>query len=288
MAIERIGVVGAGLMGAEIALVFAQAGRDVLLTDETQERLDRAMKRLADLVARGKSRGQFDDAAEARIFAHLKPTLRLEDFADRDWCVEAVFEDEVVKSGVLKRLDAVCKPDCILSSNTSSISISVLAAHVGASRRPRFLGTHFFSPVSRMKLVEVIPAFDTAEDIAAEIRDACRAAGKEPIRVKDVVGFAVNRMLHAFWLEALRLVEEGVATPEDIDRGCRLGLGHPVGPFELMDAVTNGLTLQVQEIMYDAYGERFLPRPILKQMVRAGREGKKSGRGWYDYPARPK
>jgi 3-hydroxybutyryl-CoA dehydrogenase len=139
-----------------------------------------------------------------------------------------------------------------------------------------------------MKLVEVIPAFDTAEDIAAEIRDACRAAGKEPIWVKDVVGFAVNRMLHAFWLEALRLVEEGVATPEDIDRGCRLGLGHPVGPFELMDAVTNGLTLQVQEIMYDAYGERFLPRPILKQMVRAGREGKKSGRGWYDYPARPK
>ncbi|MSP89711.1 MAG: 3-hydroxyacyl-CoA dehydrogenase family protein [Alphaproteobacteria bacterium] len=288
MAIERIGVVGAGLMGAEIALVFAQAGHSVLLADETQDRLDRAMKRLTDLVERGKSRGQFDAAAQARIFANLKPTLQLEDHADRDWCIEAVFEDEAVKAGILQRLDGICKPDCVISSNTSSISISVLAAHVGAVRRTRFLGTHFFSPVSRMKLVEVIPGFDTSEETVIAIQATCRTAGKEPIRVTDVVGFAVNRMLHAFWLEALRLVEEGVATPEDIDKGCRLGLGHPVGPFELMDAVTNGLTLQVQEIMHEAYGERFLPRPILKQMVRAGREGKKSGRGWYDYPARPK
>lgn len=283
MTIARMGVVGAGLMGAEIALVFARAGAKVWLADTTKELLDRAMSRLRALVDRGVERHLLDAADKDRIFTNLKPTLRLEDFADCDWCVEAAFEDETVKAAIFKRLDAICRPDCIFSSNTSSISISVLAANVATDRRPRFLGTHFFSPVSRMKLVEVIPGFDTAEETVAAVLDACRGAGKEPIRVKDVVAFAVNRLLHAFWIEAMRLVEEGVATPEDIDKGCRLGLGHPVGPFELMDAVSNTLTLQVQEIMYDAYGERFLPRPILKQMVRAGRDGKKAGRGWYDY-----
>jgi len=286
MAIERVGVVGAGLMGAEIALVFARAGHAVRITETSREKLDAGISRLRTLVDRGIERKMFDAADRDRIFANLTPTLALEDFADCDWCVEAAFEDEAVKGGIFKRLDAICRPDCILSSNTSSISISVLSAHVGAARRARFLGTHFFSPVSRMKLVEVIPAFDTAEDTVATVLEVCRAAGKDPIRVKDVVGFAVNRLLHALWLEATRLVEEGVATPEDIDKGCRLGLGHPVGPFELMDAVTNGLSLQVQEILYDAYGERFLPRPLMKQMVRAGRDGKKAGRGWYSYEKR--
>ncbi|HEX4984534.1 MAG TPA: 3-hydroxyacyl-CoA dehydrogenase family protein, partial [Burkholderiales bacterium] len=143
--------------------------------------------------------------------------------------------------------------------------------------------THFFSPVSRMKLVEVIPALDTAAATADAVIAACKEAGKTPIRVKDVVGFAVNRVLHAFMIEAVRLVEEGVATPEEIDIACKLGLGHPIGPFELSDAVTNKLSLQVQEILHGAYGPRFLPRPLLKSMVRAGYDGKKAGRGWYRY-----
>ncbi|MBV8165611.1 MAG: 3-hydroxyacyl-CoA dehydrogenase family protein [Alphaproteobacteria bacterium] len=266
--------------------MFARAGCDVLLTDADQERLDQGMARLRALVDQGIGRGLFTEDERDRIFARLRPTPALEEHADRDWCVEAVFEDEAVKGEIFRRLDAICRPGCLLSSNTSSIAIAVLASYVGPARRPHFLGTHFFSPVSRMALVEVIPGFDTGEDAVAAVSDACRAAGKQPIRVKDVVGFAVNRMLHAFLIEGLRLVEEGVATPGDIDQACRLGLGHPIGPFQLMDAVTNRLTLQVQEILHDAYGARFLPRPLLKQMVRAGRDGRKAGRGWYDYAKR--
>lgn len=283
MTIEKIGVVGAGLMGAEIALVFAKAGKSVLLSDQGEERLTRAMDRLKALVDRGMTRNLFTAEDKTRIFDNLETTTDLAPFADRDFVVEAIFENVEAKSEIFRRLDQICAPKCIFASNTSSISLSVLAASVKAERRPNFLGAHFFSPVSRMKLVEIITAFDTAEPAVAAVTKVCQDAGKETIRVKDVVGFAVNRMLHAFWLEAMRLVEEGVCTPEDIDKGCRLGLGHPVGPFELMDAVTNSLTLQVQEILHDAYGERFLPRPILKQMVKAGRDGKNAGRGWYHH-----
>lgn len=286
MKIEKVGVVGAGLMGAEIALVFANAGKSVLLTDQSEERINKAIDRLKALVDRGITRNLFAAEDKKRIFDNLKGTTRMEDFADRDWVIEAVFENQDVKGEIFKKLDQICGPNCLLASNTSSISLSVLASYVKPERRPKFLGAHFFSPVSRMKLVEVIPGFDTAEEVVALVIATCKEAGKEPIRVKDVVGFAVNRMLHAFWVEAMRLVEEGVCTPEDIDKGCRLGLGHPVGPFELMDAVTNSLTLQVQEILYDAYGERFLPRPILKQMVKAGRDGKNVGRGWYTHAAK--
>jgi 3-hydroxybutyryl-CoA dehydrogenase len=195
-----------------------------------------------------------------------------------------VFEDDRVKAETFRALDEICKPECILASNTSSISISGLAAHVEPQRRRRFVGTHFFSPVSRMKLVEVIPGLDTDQPTLETTMALCREAGKTPIRVKDVVGFAVNRVLHAFMIEAVRLVEEGVATPEDIDLACKLGLGHPTGPFELMDATQLSLSLQVQNILHGAYGERFLPRPLLKQMVQAGYNGKRVGRGWYGYP----
>jgi len=178
-------------------------------------------------------------------------------------------------------LDRLVSNDCVLASNTSSISITTLASKVSEARRSRFIGTHFFSPVSRMKLVEVIPGLDTDPLIVDQMMNACREIGKTPIEVKDVVGFAVNRLLHAMMIEATRLVEEGVASPEDIDVACRLGLGHPIGPFQLMDATQISLSLQVQEILCEAYGDRFKPRPIMKQMVGAGYNGKKSGRGWY-------
>jgi 3-hydroxybutyryl-CoA dehydrogenase len=139
-----------------------------------------------------------------------------------------------------------------------------------------------------MKLVEVIPGLDTSDATVEAVMAFSREIGKTPIRVKDVVGFAVNRVLHVFMIEAMRLVEEGVCTPEEVDVACRLGLGHPVGPFELLDAVTNSLSLQAQEILFQAYGERFRPRPILKQMVKAGYNGKRAGRGWYRYAAKPK
>jgi len=280
---ERVGVVGAGLMGAEIALVFALAGRDVLLSDVSAESLGRALDNLGRILDRGAQRGFYTADQKEAALACITTTTDLARYADRDLVIEAVFEDEQVKADTFRKLDAICAPACVIASNTSSISISGLASHLAPARRANFLGTHFFSPVSRMKLVEVIPGLDTSDACVQITMQACRDAGKTPIRVKDVVGFAVNRVLHAFMIEAVRLVEEGVATPEDIDLACKLGLGHPIGPFELMDATQNSLSLQVQNILREAYGERFHPRPLLKQMVQAGYNGKRAGRGWYRY-----
>ena len=282
MAQEQIGVVGAGLMGAEIALNFALAGHDVLLSDRSEDLLSAALARLAALLDRGIPRGFWKEEEKAPALARLSTTTRLDDFAQCDFVTEAVFESEPVKAEVYRALDRICASPCILASNTSTIPISTLASYVDEARRPNFIGTHYFSPASRMKLVEIIPAFDTAPETVETAIRLCREAGKTPIPVKDVAGFAVNRMLLIFMAEAVRLVEDGVATPADIDQACRLGLGHPMGPFELMDAVSSGLALQTLEILHEAYGERFRPPALLKQRVRAGLVGGRGKRGWRD------
>lgn len=279
-ATEKIGVVGAGLMGREIALVFALAGHEVLLADRTEESLSEAFGRLGTILDKGIERGFFRLEQKGAALSRIAPTVELRCFADRDFVTEAVFEQEEVKAEVFRELDAICAPGCVFATNTSTIPIAVLASYVKPERRPRFIGTHYFSPVSRMKLVEVIPAFDTAPETVETALRLCREVGKTPIRIKDVAGFAVNRLLHVFMIEAVRLVEEGVASPEDIDTACRLGLGHPMGPFELMDATTSSLCLQAQQIMHDAYGERFRPRPLLKQRVHAGLVGGRGRPGW--------
>ncbi len=276
----KIGVVGAGLMGAEIALVYALAGYDVVLSDRSDDVLEGALDRLAGILDKGVARGFYKEPEKSPALARIAVTTDLARFADRDMVTEAVFEDQSVKAEIFRTLDRICKPDALIASNTSSIAISTLASYVSPERRPLFIGTHYFSPVSRMKLVEVIPQFDTAETTVERAMAYCREAGKTPIRVKDVVGFAVNRVLHAFVIEAIKLVEEGVATPEDIDLACKLGLGHPIGPFELMDVTTSSLSLQVQEILHAAYGERFRPPALLKQRVNAGYLGRRAGRGW--------
>ena len=283
MSIEKLGVVGAGMMGSEIALVFAMAGKSVLLADTSEEGLKAAIKKLSEVLDSGIARGFWAEEDKPLALSKITTTTKLEDFQDREMVIEAVFEDTGTKSEVFLKLDEILPNDCIVASNTSSISITVLSASLSDHRQANFLGLHFFSPVHRMKLVEVISAMDTSQRATELATEACIEAGKVPIQVKDVVGFAVNRMLFALWNEALRLVEEGACTPEDIDTGCKLGLGHPVGPFELMDLTSNTLNLQVGEILEDAYGERFLPRPILKQIVAAGRVGRKTGRGWYRY-----
>ena len=223
----NIGVVGAGLMGAEIALVYALVGYDVLLTDRTDAALKAALDRLGGILDKGIARGFYKEAEKPSALARITVTTDLARFADRDMVTEAVFEDEAVKAEIFQTLDRICRPDALIASNTSSIAISTLASHLRADRRPNFIGTHYFSPVARMKLVE-----------------------------------------------------EGVATPEDIDLACKLGLGHPIGPFELMDVTTSSLCLQVQEILHSAYGERFRPPSLLKQRVNAGYLGRRAGRGW--------
>lgn len=274
-----VGVIGAGLMGAEIAFVHAMAGYPVILVDRTEKLLAAATARLDHIYEKGVGRGHFPEGKKQAL-AQITTTTDLQSLANCRLVVEAVYENEQVKAEVLSKLDDICKPDCLIATNTSTIPITVLASSLRKERRARFVGTHYFSPVSRMKLVEVIPALETADDTVSKVTEVLRTIGKTAVRIKDVTGFAVNRLLHVMMIEAVRLVEEGVATPEDIDLACRLGLGHPMGPFELMDATTSSLCLQAQQIMFDAYGERFRPRPLLKQRVQAGYVGGRGQEGW--------
>lgn len=281
--VNKVGVMGAGMMGAEIALCFAMSGCDVVMKETTLELAQKGKDRLAGVLDNAIRKGRFQEGDKAPALERITPTDQYELFKDVDVVVEAVFEAIDAKKEVFGRLNEICRPDCVLATNTSSIPITLLATTVGAERIDRFVGAHFFSPASVMKLVEVIPGLETSEETVAFMMDLCRKIDKTPVRVKDVTGFAVNRLLHAMWTEAHRLAEEGVATPEDIDTACKLGLGHPIGPFALMDLTSNDLNLKVGEILFDAYGERFKPRPILRQKVYANHLGRKTGRGWYDY-----
>lgn len=276
----KVGVVGAGLMGTEIALVFALGGHEVLLHDSSEEALAAALERIRVILDKSVSRQACEPDAARAALARVAPVAAIEALSDCAMATEAVFESIEAKAAVLRALDAGCGPACIIASNTSTIPISTLASFLAPGRRANFLGTHYFSPVSRMKLVEIVPGFETDGAIVETVTDTLAGIGKQPVRIRDVAGFAVNRMLHALLIEAVRLVDEGVATPEDVDTACRLGLGHPIGPFALMDNVTSSLCLQVQDILHDCYGERFRPPALLKQRVAAGYVGGRGRPGW--------
>lgn len=271
------------MMGAEIALSFAMSGCDVLIKDKNRQLAQGAKARLDGVLDRMIQKGKYPSDKKEATLSRITPTDNYRLFENVDIVVEAVFEDQEIKKTVLGEIDQVCRPGCIIASNTSSIPITLLATALKSERVGFFAGAHFFSPASVMKLVEVIPGLETKEETISYIMDCCRTIGKTPIWVKDVAGFVVNRILHAMWLEANRLLEEGVASAEDIDLGCKLGLGHPIGPYALMDLTDNSLNLKVQEVLYEAYGERFKPRPILKQKVYANHLGRKVGQGWFKY-----
>lgn len=279
---EWIGVVGAGMMGSEIALMFALWRRSTLLSDQSRDASKRAIERLHGVLDRGLPRGFWSAEAAQTARPHLSAVENLEGHADRDFFTAAVFEDEALKREVFKRVDAILPPNASHASNASSISITTLSPAVAEARRRSFIGRHFFSPVSRRRL-DVIPAPDTDPAFVDAVAGAMIAIGKPPIRVKDVVGFAVNRLFHAPVIESIRLVEEGVCTRADIDAVCKLGLGYPIGPFELLDNTQNSLSLSVHEILYQAYRERLLPRPLLRQMVAAGDMRRKAEHGWHRY-----
>jgi 3-hydroxybutyryl-CoA dehydrogenase len=273
-------------MGAEIALCLARSGHRVLLKDVDLALAARGKERVAGLLAKAVSKGRLTEDERESILSRVDLVEDYDEFGAAALVIECVVEDVEAKSEVLTALDRACSPGVVLATNTSSISITALSAALSPGRAESFVGMHFFSPASVMALVEVIPGIDTSAATVERALVWAQALGKSPILVKDVPGFVINRLLHAMWIEATRLVEEGVASVEDVDTACRLGLGHPVGPFALMDLTSNDLNLLVQEILFEAYGERFRPRPLLKQKVSARHLGRKSGRGWYAYDSR--
>ncbi len=282
--VQRVGVVGAGQMGSGIIEVAAKSGSDVLVWEAKQEFLDggkaRIEKSLDKAVSRGKLSQEDRDAAVARI----SYTTDLADFADREMVMEAIVENEDIKKDVFAKLDAiVADKSAPLCSNTSSLPIQTIAS---ATENPgRVIGLHFFNPVPVLKLVEVIPALTTDDATVATVRGyATEVLGKTAIQAKDRSGFIVNFLLVPYLLSAVRMVEQGVATREDIDTGMQLGASHPMGPLTLADMVGLDTCASIADVMYEEYGDpSYACPPLLRRMVQAGQLGRKSGQGFYDY-----
>jgi 3-hydroxybutyryl-CoA dehydrogenase len=285
MAISKVGVVGCGLMGGGIAQVVAQAGYATTVVEAEQGLLDRGLRgiqrSLDGLVDKGRLEPAQRDAARAR----LAGAVRLDDLGDADLVIEAITENPGLKKETFARLDRICPPHAILASNTSSCTITELAA---ATKRPaQVLGLHFFNPAPVMKLVEVIRTILTGEPAVKAAWAFVQSLGKTPVAAQDTTGFVVNRLLVPYLLEAIRLLESGVASKEDIDQAMKLGCGYPMGPFTLLDLVGLDTTMYVAEVMFQEFREpRFAPPPLLRRMVMAGHLGRKSGKGFYDHPAR--
>jgi len=283
MTITRIGVVGAGAMGTGIAHVAAQAGFSVLLRDVELARVQKSIGTMDNLMQRAVSKGRLTEAERQATLARLTPTESLEGFAEVDWVIEAVFEEMSVKKQVFQALDRVCRPEVVIATNTSSFSITGLAAQT--QRPQQVVGMHFFNPAQVMKLVEVIRGYYTSDATVAAALGLCERFGKTGIEVKkDAPGFVVNRILMPLMIEAARVVEEGIATPEDVDKAITLGLNHPMGPFTLMDFTGIDVCHNVMEYFHQEFAEaQYAPPQIVKQMVRAGRLGRKTGKGFFDY-----
>jgi len=282
MKIRKVGVLGGGLMGSGIAEVCARAGYDTIVREVSEDLAAKGKGRIEGSLAKAVDRGKLPGADRDAAIARISTTTRLEDLAACDLVVEAVVEDLALKKETFAALDAICGDTAIFCSNTSSLTITELSA---ATRRPdRFAGLHFFNPVPVMKLVEVVRTIATSEETMDTVFEFAKSLGKEPIRAHDNSGFVVNRLLVPYLLDAVRALEEGVGSREDIDRGMELGCGHPMGPLKLLDFVGLDTTYSIAEIMFNEYREkRFAPPPLLKRMVLAGRYGRKSGRGFYEY-----
>ncbi len=283
MAIRSMAVVGAGQMGGGIAQVAAQAGLDVVVTDATPELAQRAVDRIAATLAKLVEKGKLDAAARSAALGRLRPAKKgLEDCAAADLAIEAVVENEGVKRELFQRLDALLRPQAVLASNTSSISITALAA---ATKRPdRVVGMHFMNPPPLMQLVEVIRGLQTSDETWRAVSELARSFGKTTVTSKDRPGFIVNRVLIPLLNEACFALEEGLASPEDIDAAVKLGLNHPMGPLTLADFIGLDTCLAIAEVLHRGLGDdKYRPAPIMRQYVAAGWLGRKTGRGFYNY-----
>ncbi len=286
MDISKVGVVGCGLMGSGIAQVAAQAGFEVAVREAGPDLLEKGLARIRKSLDTAVARGKLPAEDAAAALGRIRGVTALEEFGDRDLVVEAVTESLAAKRVVFASLDAICPAQTILASNTSSLSITELAAF---TRRPeRFLGLHFFNPVPLMKLVEVVRTLRTAPQTVEAGVAFARALGKEPILAQDSPGFVVNLLLVPYLLDAVRALERGVAGAEDIDRAMRLGAGHPMGPLTLIDLVGLDTACSIADILFDAFRQPQYAAPtLLRRMAAAGYLGRKSGIGFYDYRVDP-
>jgi len=284
--IRTVGVIGGGLMGSGIAQVAAQTGFTTILREVSDALGQRARVSIEKTLDRGIERGKVTAQERDAALGRLSITTQLGELRACDIIVEAIVEDLEVKNALWKELDGICPAHTIFASNTSSLTIAAMAA--ATARADRMVGLHFFNPVPLMKLVEVVRTVTTSEETFGRAFEFARRLGKEPIAAKDNSGFVVNLLLIPYMLDAIRALEHGVASVEDIDAGMRLGVGHPMGPFTLLDFVGLDTTHKIAEIMFDEYREkRYAPPPLLKRMVLAGMYGRKSGKGFYDYSQDP-
>jgi 3-hydroxybutyryl-CoA dehydrogenase len=289
MAIQKVGVLGCGLMGSGIAQVSAAAGYSTVVKEVADEFLKKGLASIDKSLSKLVEKGTITTGNRAETLQRLKGTTEFDDLSDCDIVIEAITENLEVKRDTYTKLDTIVKYDAIFASNTSSLVITEMMT--ATKRVDRFIGLHFFNPVPLMKLVEVVGTITTSPAVLDEAMNFAASLGKVPIRTSDRSGFIVNRLLVPYLLDAIRALEEGVGNVDDIDKGMKLGCGYPMGPFTLLDFVGLDTTYYIANIMFDEFRERrFAPPPLLKRLVLAGHHGRKTGRGFYDHsdPANPK
>ena len=284
MEIRKVGVLGCGLMGAGIAQVAATAGFETVVKEVSEEFINKGFGGIEKSLAKFAEKGTITGEQQTEIRGRLSGTTSFDELADCDIIIEAIIENLDEKRSTYSKLDALCKPETIFASNTSSLSITEMMTATSPERQQRFIGMHFFNPVPLMKLVEVVRTILTDESVYEQAVGFGKSLGKVPVRAGDKTGFIVNRLLVPYMLDSIRALEEGVGSIVDIDNAMKLGCGYPMGPFTLGDFVGLDTTYYIAEIMFNEFREkRFAPPPLLKRMVLAGLYGRKSGRGFYDY-----